>query len=491
MSVIKIGSMNCRGLASDKVKRRDIFCRCRAAYDISILVDTHCAPEKENQWLTEWGYKGHFSSLSSTSRGVAILFKNSFEYKVHREIKDKRGNFLILDISISGHRFTLVGIYGPNDDDPNFFKDLETKILFIDNSSVIAVGDWNIVLDYEKDTFNYQRQNNPKSQKRVHEMMDTLDLHDIWRIHHTDVHRYTWRGPYLKQSRLDFFLVSSDIEGFVTDSDIQVSYRSDHSPIVLKLQFHDQQRGPGTWKFNNSLLYDTEYIQKVKNIIDDIIYEYSNISPPPENIEDTNFSISYQLLWETIKMKIRGMTISYTSHKKKDREAEEKRIENLLSQKYTVLDENPIATVKDEVLKLENELQQLREKKIRGIITRAKVKWGAEGEKGTRYFCNLEKRHFMEKIIPKLLRQDQSEISDIKSIIDEQKKFYQNLYSTSNPIFNSIHENLFFDSDNPFIQKADEFQKIACEGELSYQECLIALKNMKNNRSPGLDGFTT
>ena len=37
---------------------------------------------------------------SNSKEGVAILFKNSFEFKIHDEIKDTLGNYIILDISI-------------------------------------------------------------------------------------------------------------------------------------------------------------------------------------------------------------------------------------------------------------------------------------------------------------------------------------------------------------------------------------------------------
>ena len=40
MAELKIESLNCRGLFSDQIKRRDMFLRCREMYDISILVDT-------------------------------------------------------------------------------------------------------------------------------------------------------------------------------------------------------------------------------------------------------------------------------------------------------------------------------------------------------------------------------------------------------------------------------------------------------------------
>ena len=50
----------------------------------------------------------------------------------------------------------------------------------------------------------------------------------------------------------------------------------------------------------------------------------------------------------------------------------------------------------------------------------------------------------------------------------------------------------FLNNENPFITKISEDQKLLCEGELTEQECLKALKkNMKNMKSSGNDGFTT
>ena len=38
--------------------------------------------------------------------------------------------------------------------------------------------------------------------------------------------------------------------------------------------------------------------------------------------------------------------------------------------------------------------------------------------------------------------------------------------------------------------KLSENQKESLEGEITYQEASTFLKNMKNNKSPGSDGFT-
>ena len=87
MANLTVGSVNCRGLASDEIKRRDIFHKCKQLYDITFLIDTHCSKEKEKQWKPEWGYSAVFASLNTTSLGVVIMFKTSFQYTLHSERK--------------------------------------------------------------------------------------------------------------------------------------------------------------------------------------------------------------------------------------------------------------------------------------------------------------------------------------------------------------------------------------------------------------------
>ncbi|CAG2224184.1 E3.1.11.2 [Mytilus edulis] len=199
------------------------------------------------------------------------------------ETIDLSGNFVILDITIQDYRITLAAIYGPNNDEPAFFDNIKNKISHFGNSSIVVVGDWNVVQDYEMDTLYYRNENNPQSKAKIHEVMHDLDLLDIWRLQHPFEKRYSWRGPNRKQSRLDYFMITSDIEAFVISSDIGISYRSDHSLILINLKFSSQIRGKGTWKFNDSLLKETEFIEKVKGDIKTVIEEYE--SDPSIDIE--------------------------------------------------------------------------------------------------------------------------------------------------------------------------------------------------------------
>ena len=50
------------------------------------------------------------------------LLNNNFEYKVEKVISDINGNYIIFDINIEGKKFTLINLYGPNNDKPNFTR---------------------------------------------------------------------------------------------------------------------------------------------------------------------------------------------------------------------------------------------------------------------------------------------------------------------------------------------------------------------------------
>ena len=72
----------------------------------------------------------------------------------------------------------------------NFITEWD-KLLTIDNACIL-VGDFNLVIDPEKDYQNYVNINNPKGREKVLEIMLEFDLVDCWREEHTDERKYTW-----------------------------------------------------------------------------------------------------------------------------------------------------------------------------------------------------------------------------------------------------------------------------------------------------------
>ena len=239
MTSLRILSYNAQGLQGSE-KRIDVFEYIKnKQYDIYCLQDTHFVNENESDIINQWGNsKGIISNFKSNSRGVAILFNNDIDLKIHQKIIDDGGNFIIVDMTIYNQRLTLVNLYGPNSDNPNFFKQISSHIDNIHNTDIIICGDYNCVLNPELDYYNYKGINNAKARETVLEIINDKYLIDPFRENYSTKKKFTWRKKSpCKQARLDYFLISENMRQFVKKSEIESGYRSDHSVVILELNF--------------------------------------------------------------------------------------------------------------------------------------------------------------------------------------------------------------------------------------------------------------
>ena len=125
----------------------------------------------------------------------------------------------------------------------------------------------------------------------------------------------------LKQARLDLFLISDHLSQYIEKCNIDAGYRSDHSIISIDIKFNHFDRGKGLWKFNNSLLKDPEYREKILDTIKRVKTQYCIPIYNTDNIDiiddsEIQFTICDQLFLETLFMEFRGATISYAFYKK-------------------------------------------------------------------------------------------------------------------------------------------------------------------------------
>ena len=64
------------------------------------------------------------------------------------------------------------------------------------------------------------------------------------------------------------------MHNYIVNADMDFAYKSDHSPVNIEIEFINQERGRGTWKFNNSILGDQEYVELIKITINEVIGQY-------------------------------------------------------------------------------------------------------------------------------------------------------------------------------------------------------------------------
>ena len=370
-----ISSLNARGL-SNKSKRREVFGWLREKnFSVFFLQEAHCTKETENMWRSEWGYQAIFSSYSSESAGVCILFNNNFSFEIVKQFSDPEGRFIFCDIKIDSKIVTLLNIYAPNNDDPTFFENIYEHLNSFECEEIVYGGNFNLVLDLDMDKEGGNKTTHKNALKVLNTIQENLDLIDIWRAQHPQLKRFTWRRkkPNI-QCRLDFFLVSNTIGTNVIETDILPGYKTDHSLITLSLSTHSNSRGPGFWKLNTSFLSDNNFINLVKQTISNVSKQYEHDNEVDEI-----------LLWEMTKMQIRADTIIFAKQKNKERKNRTKIIESKIATLQNTLEEIKIThdstEIQKELEKEKREFENIIEHQTRGAILRCQTRWYNEGKK--------------------------------------------------------------------------------------------------------------
>ena len=178
--------------------------------------------------------------------------------------------------------------------------------------------------------------------------------------------------------------MSRPISFDVLKAEIRTSIAPDHKSVFLSAEIKSEfKRGPGLWKFNNTLLEDKNYKELIMFYYPQIVEKHSEVTDK-------------QLLWELIKMELRSKTIKYSKQKRR----EIKDIEITLQTRLQDLD-NKICnsnTLDKEILDsyeaAKEELKRIHELRGHEVMFRSKMKWIEQGEKPTKYFFNLEKSHY-------------------------------------------------------------------------------------------------
>ena len=93
---LKAVSLNVQGIHTFE-KRKSLFIwLTKQNSDICLLQETYSTEEIENQWKKQWFGDIYFARGSNYSRGVAILIRKTFDFKVKSFRSNEEGRYLIL-----------------------------------------------------------------------------------------------------------------------------------------------------------------------------------------------------------------------------------------------------------------------------------------------------------------------------------------------------------------------------------------------------------
>ena len=315
----------------------------------------------------------------------------------------------------------------------------------------------------------------------MEDWISTNNSLDIWRHQNPDTRAYTWHSnPRTKKSktrknldpdhdqeselifcRLDFFLINQNWVQRVLATKILPGYHSDHSLVLQNLDINTPRKGRGFWKLNTSLLSDPNYVSRIQNSI--VQTKEDNIGADPD------------LLWDIIKCNIRRDTISYTFHKKKltphNLDLLENNLEKLTQQQ---MDGTGIPNIEQQIEQCKKQIDDIITLETQGSTLRAKTQYYEDGEKGSKYFHDLENRNYTNKTIYRLQTTTGIITSDTQDILAEGETFFSQLYESkidktledNSENWDKFFPNKSVSNDKELINKLDTLELPLTESEL-------------------------
>ena len=389
---------------------------------------------------------------------------------------DKNGRLQILAGEHENEKLMFINIYNKNEPKTQIkhLELLQTKLeLFEDilEYKIILGGDFNFVLDRDLDAEGGAKTMMPKSIAELIKIKSKFDLCDIFRVRFPKKRRFTWRknNPITKR-RLDFFLISNNLQENVEKIDVLSSVSSDHNPILLKIKtVRQNDKNTSYWKLNCALLKNADFCRNLANEIEIYKTELKDHEP--------------QQKWELLKYKIRAFCIKHAKERAKERREKFQKLEKVIKEYETHPSENL-----ENYLASKLEFERLLNERTAGNILRSKTTIYEENEKSSKYFLSLEKRNASQNTIKALLRNgnENSETQNPAEITKEIKNFYTQLFGRKIDV--SIEEAENFLSEITLPKVSEELNNLLKE-PISLREMEEAIKTSMNGKSPGNDGF--
>lgn len=273
MNNLHIVSLNARGL-KNKFKRKSLFDYLKKKrFDIICLQEAHVTKSDLEEWEKQWGGNRFINEGTNRSRGEVILVSKHFNGQADLLLSQDR--LLVVSVWEDNLNLIIANVYAPNNtkEKIKFFHKLTEKLSEFNGKNVVLSGDFNCSLNSELDIISGQSHDESEIDA-LNETIDALNLTDAWRIHHPTDKEFTWSrsNPFIAR-RLDYCFLSQTTLNLCTSCDHLIIPSSDHKAVSLELGGDHFVRGPGYWRFNNSYLKNTSFIEKLNESLDVFLLE--------------------------------------------------------------------------------------------------------------------------------------------------------------------------------------------------------------------------
>lgn len=475
MDALNIISYNVKGL-HNPVKRKKILHQLkRLNCHIAFLQETHLSDTEHEKLRKSWADKIYYSShRSGRKRGVSILIHRQINFTQTLLQRDTEGRYILVNGLIDGIQVSLINVYAPNEDDPSFITTLFTAILKHSSGLLLMGGDFNCVLSQLLD-----RQ--PASKAPVSRMGRILKYHsieaglvDVWRSKFPRTRNFTfYSSRHISYSRIDLFFTPKVELHRIRDIEILPITISDHAPVLLKWDIGHRPTSK-QWRLNASLLNDKTFT----SFITAELGSYLDINTLPETTP--------LILWDCAKAYIRGRIISFTTARKKERDAKRHELENKIKELEHKHKQSASTSLTKDLNAARRELNSLLTDKIEGSLRFTNQRYYEYGNRASRLLAFRLRKQQSSNTVQRIKSQD-TYVTRPDKIAKSFAEFYKSLYKNTDTCSDDVEIQEFLNHIK--LTELSEASAKELDEPIEEWEIKQVISTLKNNKSPGPDGY--
>jgi exonuclease III len=537
---------------------------CNLDADIILLSDIRLgqmnnksATHKINSTLLKSRLRNHqfLFNLSMNKRGVAILITKKIKTEIIEEFRDQNENILHIKANLNGAELVLGSIYGPNTTDREFYRNIDTFLNRHRNLPVVFGGDWNTTWDNSPadaniDILGMARTPNMVNGGLLRDLAERHGLTDPFRVLNPNKQSFSYKpfgNSRLNKSRLDFFVISSNLLGMVKECCVfpgLLSNQFDHKPVYLKFNKEKSKISGGlkNWFLDDDLVrmsteiatlqvYSNAIIREENLQIFNTLFEsintlVANFAQCLQLKEKITTNIETELMFEntllaakigehnaTIDQLPNWETLSNCSKIVCDKEffraltdrisEQVSRVQSKLN-KYKNQKKNKLITEincledsyldnRDRIRNCEQELNKIINIEHRRLIQNKKNFENLTFEKPSRRFLDIAHNIGKGEKLTNINNDNGYPFETTNELNKYITNFYADLYRRDPEVDGSIEDFLGHEICNhPLVRnsKLTNDERIDLENDLTYEELLTALGESNLKSAPGIDGFS-
>ena len=418
----------------------------------------------------------NFSATDDRGAGICIFINKTEIIEIHEDLIKGRLTYLKLCNTATGKIKNIFSYYGKSKNSYNDWKQnfeiLENKIMVNRLENIIIIGDFNFVTSVLDRNTNQLNAIDNLATSIWSEFQENSGIIDSFRITNPKRRLYTYyHTDNRSKSRIDRIYLGKEIASRAEASNFEVTNHSDHKIVRLRIG-NQVERGSGSWIFNNSLLNDPIFVEKMKKEIRE-----------SEGIKNTY--VSKCDYWDYLKMNMQSISIMYSSEKAQKEKYDLYKINNEL-EKLEQIPANLLTDYsKSKIIDSRNKIADYEKEKIEGMKLRAKLPTYDFGEPNIAYLAKLEKLSGERNTIYSLKDEGGNLREGKNNLLEIIETFYKKLYTKEHE--DEREQDKFLEG---IITQITDDNLINTERVLEEGELYESLKGLQKNKSPGYDGLT-